>query len=597
MAGISAVASAPSATQDFVVFLRGRNILNEEQWQAFQDALARSKAPAHSVLLERGFLSEEEIDRFRSEFLGLPLYVPEGEGKLSEEILKHIPEEAARRYRFVPLRSDDTTLDVGMVEPEDVLAQEALRFLLSHEGRRANIFLLTPTVFETIIKQYRSFHGEVEEALSELDKTLAESAKVSAPDSRREEQQKELVEDAPVIKMVGVIIRQAIEGKASDIHIEPGASRLRVRFRVDGILYTSLFLPMTVHAAMISRIKILAVLKIDETRRAQDGRFRTMVDGKPIDFRVSTFPTVFGEKTAIRLLDPATGLRSIENLGVVGQTRRILEEAIRRPFGMILMTGPTGSGKSTTLYALLQTIKSDEVNIVTLEDPVEYFIEGINQSQVNHEIGYTFATGLRHILRGDPNVIMVGEIRDAETAELAVHAALTGHLMFSTLHTNNAIGVVPRLVDLGIDTFLIPPTLLAAVAQRLVRTLCTDCRKPRELYPKERELVERVTKDLPADELKTFPPEKDWKFWEAGGCTSCGHSGTRGRVAVHEVLRMTRELEEIILSTPSESNIGKEAQRQGMVTMLQDGIRKALSGDVALEEILRVVEEREDLEA
>lgn len=575
---------------DFLQFLSARGALAQEQADRLRVEAEQAGIPAHQFLQEGAVLPEETLYRLRAEFLKMPFFALQKNEMIPPEILRNISEEAARRYNFVPLQRDGKTLHVGMVSPEDTLAQEALRFLLSHAGLRAKIFLISPATFEAIFAQYQPFRSEVEEALTELDETLSEQKAPVQPSKRKSE---ELYQEAPIIKMVAVILRQAIEGGASDVHIEPGPSRLRVRFRVDGILYTSLFLPMSVHAAMVSRVKILASLKLDETRLAQDGRFRSVVDKQPIDFRVATLPTAFGEKASIRVLDPSIGLRSFDDLGLMGYSYRALKDSLTHPFGMILATGPTGSGKTTTLYSILQTLRRDEINIVTLEDPIEYFIDGVNQSQVNEDIGYAFANGLRHILRGDPNIIMVGEIRDHDTAQLAVHAALTGHLVLSTLHTNNAAGVIPRLLDLGVDPFLVPSTLVTAVAQRLVRTLCSSCRKPRALHHKERLWVEKSLSSLGEEERIRYPNPNDWHFWEAPGCDVCGRSGTKGRVAIYEVLRMTRELEAIILTGPSGAKIEDEARRQGMVTMLQDGISKALFGQIAVEELLRVVEEEE----
>jgi type IV pilus assembly protein PilB len=395
------------------------------------------------------------------------------------------------------------------------------------------------------------------------------------------------VEDTPVTKLVAVILKHATEGRASDIHIEPERKQLRIRFRLDGTLYTSLFLPMSVHGAVIARIKILTHLKLDEKRKPQDGRFSTTIKGTVIDFRVSTFPTYFGEKIVIRILDPTVGIKTFADLGLVGRNLELIQKNIKRPYGLVLVTGPTGSGKSTTLYTILQALNQERSNIVSLEDPIEYNVAGVNQSQVHPEIEYTFATGLRSVLRQDPDIIMVGEIRDKETAQLAIHAALTGHLVLSTLHTNNSVGVIPRLIDMGIDPFLIPATLVLAIGQRLVRTLCEDSKKPLPVEGKIRQVLEQEIITLPATAKKTVVLPKE--IFQALPSETCP-KGTRGRVGIFEVLAMTPELEKLILEEqPSEAKIEEEAHRQGMLTMRQDGIIKVLNGTVGIEELTQTV--------
>jgi len=343
---------------------------------------------------------------------------------------------------------------------------------------------------------------------------------------------------------------------------------------------------------VVARIKILSNLKIDEARIPQDGRFSTEIDGKSIDFRVSTFPTTLGEKVAIRVLDPATGLKSFEDLGLEERNLKVVKEGISKPYGLILATGPTGCGKTTTLYAILQMLNKEGVNIVSIEDPVEYFIEGVNQSQVKPEIGYDFANGLRHILRQDPDIIMVGEIRDEETANLVIHAALTGHIVLSTLHTSNALGVIPRLVDMGIKPYLLPPVLQLAMAQRLVRKLCDSCKKKIKPTPEIKSLILKEINELPPAIKKDIKFPASFEIFAPQGCQKCGSTGYSGRIAVFEILSMTDSLAGIILKEPSEINILEEAKRQGMITMKQDGILKALRGVTTIEEILRVAEEK-----
>ena len=398
--------------------------------------------------------------------------------------------------------------------------------------------------------------------------------------------EKNFAEEAPIIKLLSIIVTEAVRIGASDIHFEPERKVLRVRFRADGNLYTSVLLPLEIHLPIISRIKIMANLKIDEMRMPQDGRFRSIIDEKPVDFRVSTFPINNGEKVAIRILDSSTGLFSISQLGLNEMAANVVKEAIKRPYGMFLITGPTGSGKTTTLYALLQILNNDGVNMVTLEDPVEYTIEGINQSQVLPEIGYTFSKGLRHIVRQDPDVIMVGEVRDNETAELAVHAALTGHLVFSTLHTNNAAGVIPRLIDLNVQKFLLPSSLNLMMAQRLVRKLCPHCKKERLASEEEIHFIEESLEGMSKELKERFNIVKPYKIYDSVGCGECNNRGYKGRVGIFEVLTMNKAIEEIVLSDMSETRIKAEMRKQGMLSLREDGVVKVLNGMTSLTEIM-----------
>jgi len=477
-----------------------------------------------------------------------------------------------------------------MVYPEDLKAQEALKFLARQAPFTYQVFLITPTTFSNLLKQYRTLRREVGRALEELETEFKEEKVEVRPRTAAEFER--LAEEAPITKIVAVILRHAVEGKASDIHVEPTREKLRIRFRLLGILHSSIFLPLRTHPAVVSRIKILSNLKIDETRIPQDGRFSTKINGKSIDFRVSTFPTTLGEKVAIRVLDPTIGLKTFGELGLEKRNLGVVKQAIKRPYGLILASGPTGCGKTTTLYAVLQTLNKEGVNIVTLEDPVEYFIEGINQSQVRPEIGYDFAIGLRHIVRQDPDIIMVGEIRDPETASLATHAALTGHIVLSTVHTSNAIGVIPRLLDLGIQPYLIPPTLSIIIAQRLLRRLCDNCKKKTKPKKEIKDLILKEIDNLPPKSKKDFEIPKPLYIWQATGCRECNNEGFTGRIGLYEILSMTDQLSDIILKEPSEREIIKEAERQGMITMKQDGILKVLAGVTTIEEVLRVAEEK-----
>jgi type II secretory ATPase GspE/PulE/Tfp pilus assembly ATPase PilB-like protein len=350
-------------------------------------------------------------------------------------------------------------------------------------------------------------------------------------------------------------------------------------------------LPKTLHAPIVTRIKILTDMQIDETRKPQDGRFSTRVGDNRIDFRVSTLPTRHGEKVVMRILDPLMGLIDLPAIGLAGRNLELIEKNIAKPFGSILITGPTGSGKTTTLYAILRRINEEGVNIITLEDPIEFMIEGVNQSQIQEEIGYTFATGLRHILRQDPDIIMVGEIRDSETASLATHAALTGHLVFSTLHTNDAVGIIPRLVDMHVEKYLIAPTLNLGIAQRLLRRLCPVCNVKAKANPAEEGIINQAIASMPPDVKKDLPQSKFTIHNPSeGGCKECKGKAYKGRIAIFEVMEMTDEVEQIVLTDLSEASLRKETLRQGMITMFQDGILKVLGGTVSLEELLQVAE-------
>jgi type IV pilus assembly protein PilB len=544
--------------------------------------------------LEKDIVSENVLFSLKSQNLGIPLKEDVQTSEIPLKILDMIPEESAKYYKMIPLAKNDNDLEVGMVYPEDLRAQEAIKFL-SRQGKFSfKIFLITNKTFNEVLKQYRTLRGEVKKALDELESEMKveERSNVIA----REDDLERLVEEAPISKVVAVILRHAVDGGASDIHIEPTKDKLRIRFRVDGILHSSIILPLKIHPAVGARVKIIANLKIDETRLPQDGRFSVKFENKDIDFRVSTFPTMLGEKVVLRILDPDQGVKTFEELGLEGRNFDIVEEAIKKPYGLILLTGPTGSGKTTTLYAILHAVNRESVNIITLEDPVEYYIEGVNQSQVRPEIGYDFANGLRHILRQDPNIIMVGEIRDKETANLATNAALTGHIVLSTLHTNDSLGVIPRLIDLGVEPFLIPPTLSIALAQRLVRRLCPFCKEkvqPSEeikekIFERYNSLPEMIKKGLPFK----LESKKDVFIFEPKGCKKCGNEGYSGRIGVFEVLKITKTISEIITSDPSEAKIFEEAKKQGMITMEQDGVLKVLEGITSMEEVLRVAEEK-----
>ena len=514
---------------------------------------------------------------------------------IAGDIVNIIPKEVAEKYAMMAFDKAEGILSVAMVDPENMQALNALNFVAEKEKVKIVTYAVAPEKFVVLFSHYNEASEALKEAIDSFkdekdQENIEEKKEITAEKGKKEA---EVLKDAPVTKLVEVVISHAVEGKASDIHIEPMDKDYRVRFRVDGVLHVSLIFPLEIGPVVISRIKILANLKIDEKRKPQDGRFRLNFNKKDIDFRVSSLPVVGGEKIVMRILDKDSGTGSIDALGLMGKAKEDIEMAIKETYGMILMTGPTGSGKSTTLYTLLKILNIEDRNIITLEDPVEYYIEGMNQSQIKPEIGYTFASGLRTVLRQDPNVIMVGEIRDAETAELAVHAALTGHLMFSTLHTNTAIGAIPRLIDMGIEPFLLSSSLRMVIAQRLVRRICDKCREEIKISEVVSTKIMEKVKAIPEHELKNYKVDltQGIKFYHGAGCDACNGTGLKGRVAIYEAVPVTEAVKNIIIEKRgSEELIKKERDRMGVLTIEQDGVLKILEGLTTIEEVERVTE-------
>lgn len=503
--------------------------------------------------------------------------------------LKYIQLESVKTYGFIPVGISDDVLEVGITDPENTSAMDALQFISTRINKPFKVFLISYTLFNQLIEMYQNLGSEVDQALSELDSEISDDdakdvsiENIKLQDSLKPGEEEKIVEDAPIIKIVAVILRHATEGNASDIHIENVGDKVKVRFRVDGVLHTSLVLPLNVYNGVIARIKILAKLRLDEKRKPQDGGFSAKIEGRKIDFRVSTMPSYYGEKVVMRILDPEKGVHPLDDIGLSPENLKMVRDALKKPYGLILITGPTGSGKSTTLYSMLNELDSEEDNIVSLEDPVEYHIPGINQSQVMPEIGYTFASGLRSILRQDPDIIMVGEIRDKETAQLAIQAALTGHLVFSTLHTNSAVGAIPRLVDMGIDPYLIGPTLILAIGQRLSRRIYPGSRHQIPMDPSTKEMINKQFSDLPA-EIRSKLPIGD-TMYESVPSTECP-SGLQGRMPVFEMFSVDKEMQNIILKTPTEGEIYKLARSKGMLTMKEDAILKNIQGEVPFQEV------------
>ena len=513
-----------------------------------------------------------------------------GDAKIPYEVLKMIPEESAEHYRFAPLSVQDNILEVGMVDPDDIHAVDALNFIARTSGMPFKIFQITDADLQKVIAMYRGLRGEVAKAVSDLEteqeKTPipkdTENAPLDLEDASigAEKGAGNIHEDAPAIKIVSTILRYAIDGKASDVHIEPLTTGVRVRYRVDGELHTSVVLPLETQRAIIARIKVLASIRLDERRKPQDGRFSASIDGRQIDFRVSTFPSYNGEKIVIRILDREQGFIPLSDIGLTPRNLETMRRAIRQPHGLILISGPTGSGKSTTLYSMLSELDREHKNVLSLEDPIEYFVDGVIQSQVHPEIGYTFASGLRTTLRQDPDIIMVGEIRDGETAKLAIQAALTGHLVLSTIHTNDAVGTVPRLIDMGVEPYLIPPVLICSIAQRLVRTFCDGGAQETTLSASDLADIETMRATLP----EKFRYEIPKKVYEPVRTPTCP-TGLRGRAAVFEVMEMNPALEKCIRENPVESKLWDISRAQGMLTMREDAMMKAFDKKVPFSEV------------
>ncbi len=553
-----------------------------------QTELAKPGALPEFILTQAG-VSLGEILKVKGEYFGVPTREL-GNKLVPFDVLRYIPEESARYYRFAPLKIGDGVLEIGVTDPDNLEARDALTFISAKVGMPYKLFLISDTDFESLLTQYKGLSGEVGKALTELQTKLSEDnisgKKIARPALLEEEitetEADAITADAPVTKIVATMLRHAFEQRASDIHIEPLSTQTRVRFRVDGVLLTNITLPTQVHSQVVARIKVLANVRLDEKRKPQDGRFSARVGGGKVDFRVSTFPTYYGEKVVMRILGTAAKELTLESMGFSARNLSFIRAAIKKPYGLILVSGPTGSGKSTSLYAILNEVDREKQNVLSLEDPIEYTIPGVSQSQVRPEIGYTFASGLRTTLRQDPNIIMVGEIRDSETANLAVQAALTGHLVLSTIHTNNAIGIVPRLLDMGVEPYLIPPVLILGMAQRLVKTLCENGGKKVVVDSSTAAMLEEQFKDMPKEYRSAVPPLHE--VYRLAPTPECP-SGMKGRIAVVEMFEMTPDLEKAILEKKSEKLMHETVRKYGMLSMKEDAIIKSIEGVVPFEEV------------
>ena len=567
---------------NFLETLVKKGIINRYQVDEIIELTTKEGKTIEQVLSTMG-VTDAQILEAKSEYFGVKKKDIDY-ADVEEETVKQIPEESARIYEMVAFNmTDDGILEVGMLDPRNIEAQNVLQFITAKSGVPYEIYIITETGFEELMKKYSGLTGEIGDVIDEYIDIDAAAQELKDEKQKNSGFEEKITEDAPVTKMVAAIIRHAVKQNASDIHIEHTGEILKVRFRIDGQLSTYLEVPKAVHSAVIARIKIMTkTMKLDERRRPQDGRFPAIIEGRKIDFRVSIMPTFFGEKVVIRILDSKKGIRKLDLLGISDEQNKMIRDAISRPHGLILITGPTGSGKTTTLYSMLGEVDREVNNVVSLEDPVEYQFPGVSQSQVHAEIGYTFASGLRSIVRQDPDVIMVGEIRDKETANLAIQAALTGHLVFATLHTNSSFGIIPRLVDMGVDPYLIAPTLILGVAQRLLRSIADGAAVPIEQETSIKKMIQEQFADLPEEYKKDLDLDRNLYNVKP---TKEAPSGMKGRIAILEMFKVDKEVEKIILEDPTEANIYEAARRSGMITLKESAILKGLDGVIPFSEI------------
>lgn len=536
------------------------------------------------IIRSSRLISEEDFVKAKAEYLRVPYVNLETVG-FSPEALSLVPESVAVKYKIVPfgLSAKDKTLEVAMENPLDM---ETIEFLEKKTNLRIKASMAVGKQLEAFVREkYQREKGMTSEVTKALSERKSEEGVMA------EETMKKVSAEAPVAKIVSTVLEYAVKARASDIHIEPQEDNVRIRYRIDGILQEKYLLPRNVHEAVASRIKILSNLKIDEKRVPQDGRFFFSADGNDVDLRISTLPTTYGEKIVMRILKKTRKVPTLPDLGLRGLALKNLQSSIERPHGIIIVCGPTGSGKTTTLYSVLDIVATSKVNVVTIEDPVEYQMKGVNQVQVNVQAGLTFASALRSFLRQDPNVIMVGEIRDAETADLAINAALTGHLVFSTLHTNDASGVPPRLLDMGVEPFLLVSSLNCVVGQRVLRRVCKDCVQEAEVGEEvERDMKETLGPIYEMIREKWQKEGKQLKLPRIVGCEKCNNTGYLGRIAIYEVMLISERMGKLVLEKASASQIQNLAMEEGMLTMKQDGYVKVLEGVTTVEEVLRVAQ-------
>lgn len=570
----SSLSQRPVSLEDA---LAANGLLTPQQLEFVKSESKRRQESADKILTQMAWVTSEQLAQAKAAVLGITFVAPDTK-PISPEVLSLIPDEVAKRFTVIPVSREGDTLSVAMVDPLDL---QAIEFLEKKSGLVVKPYVATEeSIKKAIVEQYtRGLSFEVTEALKEAGSQYSTTFMPQAAIAG-------VMGQAPVARIVSTLLEYGIKVRASDIHIEPLENESRIRYRIDGILHEKLILPRKIHDAIVSRIKILGNMKIDEKRLPQDARFNFKVGQEELDLRLSTMPTAHGEKVVMRLLKKTGGVPDLPELGLRGKALHNLEENIKRPHGVILICGPTGSGKTTTLYAILSKLNSAQVNILTLEDPVEYRIVGVNQVQINTQAGLTFASGLRSFLRQDPNIIMVGEIRDTETTDLAVQASLTGHLVFSTLHTNDSAGSLPRLLDMRAEPYLIASTVTCVVGQRVVREICPTCRTSK--IP-QKEIVEKMKSVLGG--LFDFEKNKNLKLFEGRGCKECNNTGYLGRIGIFEVLVVSEKIAKMIIVRSRAQDIAKQAVSEGMITMRQDGFLKVLEGITTVEEVLRVAEE------
>ncbi|MGM0607574.1 MAG: type IV-A pilus assembly ATPase PilB [Candidatus Muiribacteriota bacterium] len=542
--------------------------ITEEQLKQALKTQKETKKRVGETLIDLGFVEEKTILNVLSDQLGVPV-INLNDYEISEEVIKLIPIQVAKKHNLIPLFKDGNRLTVAMADPLDVFAIDQIQY---KTGLNIDIVIASKSEIEGAQKQCYSGSADVKNLVDGFQERIDE---VEVKENKKNEKVEKINEDSPVVKFVNLILKEAINEKASDIHVEPDEEGVRIRYRVDGVLQSITEIPPKIQSALISRIKIMSGMDIAEKRLPQDGRINIKLKTTEIDVRVNTLPTVWGEKIVMRLLDKKSVMLGLDKLGFLPEHLDMYVRALNEPNGIILLTGPTGSGKTSTLYAGLSAIKSIETNITTVENPVEYKIPMINQVQIHSEIGMTFATALRAILRQDPDVIMVGEIRDSETAEIAIESALTGHLVLSTLHTNDAPGAVSRLMEMGIESYLLTPSLLLIVAQRLCRRICSKCKVEDEPKP---ELLKALG----------IEKEEKVKFYTGQGCVSCSKTGYKGRVGVHEMFILTDRIKEKMLNRVSSNELRNIAIDEGMQTLRENAVEKAKLGLTSLEEVLRI---------
>lgn len=585
------------ALEQLKAFLLDKKLINQTQLKNAESVAKKTKKTLEDVLVSEKFISEEKIVQLKAYILGIP-FVDLEKTDIDPTVLRIVPEPIARKYNIVAYKKTKDDLEVAMLDPVDL---QTIDFIKKKTDLKIKPRLTSTQSIKSVLGRYQK---SLEAEFGDIIKKEAKKAGVSTISIIKEGEkieESELLNKAakelPIIKIVDTLIKHAVLQQASDIHIEPAEKEVIVRYRIDGILHDAMILPSQVHAGVVARIKVLSNLKLDEHRLPQDGRFKIEMEGQRISFRVSILPTFFGEKVVMRLLIEEVHRFTLESLGFWGEALERIYRAIKKPYGMILATGPTGCGKTTTLYTILEILNQPGVNICTIEDPIEYQIPRINQTQVSPKIGFTFATGLRSLVRQDPNIIMVGEIRDNETASLAINAALTGHLVLSTLHTNNAAGAIPRLIDMKAEPFLIASTVNIITAQRLARRLCPEGRIKYHLTKEE---MKDLSKDINLDNLlqilkneKIVAPDAKWEtidFYKPGATKDCP-DGYKGRIGIREVLEVSDAINKLITQRATADEIEVQARKEGMLTMLEDGFVKAIQGLTSLEEILRITSE------